>query len=130
MARDARDGTSEEREKHVIAAVDSIAARLKLYAGTMLLVGTLVGILTAATVQWVTKDVRAEVMRTRADLRDFVNGQRLKAYADSARFERVLDIVELAVVALVEPEGSTEQRSAVAELRRRRYVTPRQGDGR
>lgn len=122
--------THDEREAHVVSTVDIIASRLKLYAATLLAVGALVGVATTGAIRWVTKDVQQEVAQTRAELRAFAANQQHKAAADSSRMERVLSIVELAVVALVEPDGSEEQRSAVAELRRRRFVTPRQTDGR
>lgn len=117
--------TPEEEVEQTITAAgpDAVARRLRLYAGAILSVGAVLALLTAATVRWVTKEVRAEVTQTRADLRNFIVEARAKADADSVRFERVLDVVELAVVALVEPDGSEEQKSAVAELRKRRRVT-------
>ena len=116
----------EDRVVHVVATIDTIAQRLKLYAGTVLLVGSLIAALTTLAVRWATRDVRAEVAAARSEVRALARVQQERASADSLRFERVLDIVELAVGALVEPEGSDEQRRAVADLRARRHVTPRQ----
>jgi len=113
------------REQQVADTVDGIAARLKLYAGTIIAVCAAVAMAAGGIVNYVTKDVRDEVAQTRVELREFVLANERRVAADSARFERVLEVVELAVVALVEPDGSDEQRGAVAALRSRRTYTPR-----
>lgn len=118
-------GELAAREQHVADVVDSIASRMKLYAGTILAVGTVVALTAGGVVRLVTKDVRDEVAQTRVELRQFIDSNERRVTADSIRFERVLEVVELAVVALVEPDGSDEQRGAVAALRSRRTITPR-----
>ncbi len=102
--------------------VDALAKRVGVYAAAIIAVLTL----SAATVRWVTRDVQAAIEETRIEVRQARTEFRGRAAADSTRFERVMEVVELAVVALVETPGSEEQRSAVVELRKRRHVTPRQ----
>lgn len=101
--------------------VDALAKRVGVYAAAIIAVLTL----SAATVRWVTHDVQDAIEETRAEVRQARVEFRSRAASDSTRFERVMEVVELAVVALVEDPGSAEQRSAVAELRKRRHVTPR-----
>lgn len=115
----------EEREAHAVETIDVIAARLRSWTTAVLLAGTVIGGLTAASVKWVTGDVRKELAVTREELKAYAREQHFRAAADSVRFERGMDVVELAVVALVEPNGSDEQRRAVADLRKRRYYIPR-----
>jgi hypothetical protein len=104
--------------------MDKWVARIKLYAGTIVVVGALVAGLSAVMVSSITAKVSAEQQQTRETLQSFIKTQRDIAGRDSVRFERVMAVVELAVVAIVEPIGSDEQVGAVAELRRRRHVTP------
>ena len=92
------------------------------YARTLAAVAAVVGGTTAVVVRWATADVRGEV----ADLHAEVV---VRASSDSVRFERVMQVVELAVVALVEPDTSTERHAAIAELRRRRHVMPQRMGG-
>lgn len=110
---------------------DKIARRVNLYAGALLSLASacaLVAVLAAQAVSKATEDLRTEAATSRARLEArleaLASEHRAKSRADSIRFERTLAVVELAVVALVEPE-SEDGRSAVAELRRRRHVTPR-----
>lgn len=106
------------------AALDRIAGRMKLYLTAAVLfvsAATAVGTYAVANV---TSGIHAEIADTRGDLAQLVTAQQARGALDSTRFERVMDIVELAVVAIVEPDGSAEQKRAVAELRRRRHFTP------
>jgi hypothetical protein len=107
------------------APADGFVARVKLYASTILVLSAVVTLATGFVVREVTKEVRADVKAVRAEMTGIGHAQAERAVADSMRFERVMQVVELAVIAIVEPEGSDEQRSAVSELRRRRHVTPR-----
>jgi len=111
----------EQREAHVVETVDVIASRLRNWTTALVLAGTVVGGLTAASVRWVTGDVRRDLAVTRSELQNYTRAQHERADADSVRFERAMGIVELAVIALVEPNGSEEQRRAVADLRARRH---------
>jgi hypothetical protein len=103
--------------------------RVALYAGAILAVAAVVTLISTANASYVNRfvlrEVNASLMETKNEIRAVRTEFRQRAAADSVRFERVLDIVEVAVVALVEEPGSEEQRSAVAELRKRRRVTPR-----
>jgi len=49
---------------------------------------------------------------------------RAREVADSVRFERIVEVVEYAVIAIVEPATSEERAMAIAELKRRRRVAP------
>lgn len=106
-------------------AADGVVARVKLYAGAAITVVSLVGMLTTAAVKYVTGPVHREVVAARTELHKYVQEQKDRQAVDSLRFERVMYVVELAVVALIEPEGSTDQRRAVMDLRSLRRVTPR-----
>lgn len=117
--------TREQREDHVIGTVDTIASRLKLWTTAVIAVGGVVAFATAGAVKWVTRDVHEEIAQTRQELREYIRYEQVRATADSVRLENGLDIVELAVVALVEPAGSQEQRNALVALRARRHYVPK-----
>ena len=113
----------EEREVHLVTTVDSIAKRLRLWAGAIITTGALIAGITALAVKWVTRDVREEIATTRLELKTYWMREAAQAKADSIRFDRGMEVLELAVIALVEADGAEEQRRAVEELRRRRrYV--------
>jgi hypothetical protein len=82
----------------------------------------------SATIGWIirksTMDVRQHIAETSAGLERLERTQRNTAVQDSIRFERVMDVVEIAVVAIIEPDGSAEQKSAIEDLRHRRHVVP------
>jgi hypothetical protein len=87
-----------------------------MYAKAVIVVATLIAGSASLFMRAVTADVQAEIRDVREDLR-------LRAAADSIRFERVVEVVEFAVIAIVEPAGSDERAAAIGELRRRRHVT-------
>lgn len=103
--------------------VDSFVERVKLYGSTILIMAAVVAMATGFVVREVTKDVRSDLRGLRAEVSNLSTNQNWRAGADSIRFERVMQVVELAVIAIVEPDGSDEQRSAITELRRKRRVT-------
>jgi len=109
--------------------MDKAAKRVALYAGAILAVASVVALVTTVNAGYVNRyvlsDVKQSITEARNEIRAVRSEFRLRAEADSIRFERVMEVVELAVVALVEEPGSDEQRSAVTELRQRRRVTPR-----
>lgn len=102
---------------------DALARRLRLHLATLIMVSGVVAGASALTVKALTATVRSDIAETRDELRSLAREQRARAAADSARFERTIEVVELAVVALVEPHGSPDQRDAVDKLRRRRRFT-------
>jgi len=115
------------------SALETVAGRAKLYAGTIVVVSAAITIIGGAAIRYATSDVSAEIRDNHAELTKvhqelvaFSSQVTTKAVVDSVRFERVMDIVELAVIALVEPTGSRTQRAAVEALRTRRHVTPRE----
>ena len=103
--------------------VDGVIQRIRLYGSTVLVIVAVVTLATGFVVREVTKDVRSDLRAVRAEVSNLSTNQNTRAGADSARFERVMQVVELAVIAIVEPDGSEEQRGAVYELRRKRRVT-------
>ena len=104
------------------------AERIKVWGSMVLVVSSVITLTTGFVVRAVTREVREDIKATRMEMRQITQTNRAQATADSIRFERVMEVVELAVVAIVEPVGSDDQRGAVAELRRRRHVTPKPGD--
>jgi hypothetical protein len=98
-----------------------------LYAGTVVAVGSVFAMVAALNASYVNHFVLRDVKLALADTRNEIRAVReefhIRADADSIRFERVMNVVELAVVALVEEPGSDGQRSAVMELRKMRHVT-------
>lgn len=120
--------TPAERKAASSEAFDRFVERVKLYAGTLVIVGGLVAGMSAVLVRSITAQVSTQVEATGSEFRRFAAEQRALALRDSVRFERVMDVIETAVVAIVEEPGSEQQRSAIAELRRRRHVIPRTGD--
>lgn len=105
---------SEPMNAHEQTTLDKVVSKVKLYITTLLLVGGISSGLTTWLVFKATSGVRAEV----ASLQD-------EAKRGNDRFDRMADIVELAVVALVEPPGSPEREKALSELRARRRITTR-----
>lgn len=105
--------------------MERAARRASLYGGALLTIGTLASATIAISAGFVTREVRSTIAKTQEELAATREYFRQRAVADSVRFERIMEVVELAVVAVVEPSGTQDQRSAVAELRRRRHVTPR-----
>jgi len=103
---------------------DNIAMRVRNFSVAIIAAGTVIATITGFAVKGITAGVRADVQSLHEEIRSIGIAQERRAFADSARFERAMDVLELAVVAIVEPDGSNEQRDAVAELRRRRHVTP------
>lgn len=116
---------TKPEEHTLIQGVDALASRVKLYSGTIMAFGAVVAVMTAAAVKFVTAEVSSEVRATRVELHQYQAMQVAKSVQDSARFERVMEVVELAVVALVEPHGSSDQRRAVANLRSKRHLSLR-----
>lgn len=111
--------------------IDTFVRRTRLWIGTLIMLL----MATAAAGGWVVKkatdqnqqlaaEVRKSVADTHDDLVALASLTAERAETDSLRFERAMTVLELAVGAIVEPDGSPEQRSAIAELRRRRHVTP------
>jgi uncharacterized iron-regulated membrane protein len=109
---------------------DAIARRLRLHLATLVLLATVVTGSSALVVKSITGTIRDdirknrdEVSRLRDEQHDLAAAMRERTQADSVRFEKTLDVVGLAVVAVVEPDGSPAQRRAIDELRRRRRIT-------
>jgi len=100
--------------------LDQAMRRIALYAGTALAV---IG-LTSVTIRASQKDIRDSIKDTHDDLQELRLDLHSRTVVDSVRFERIMGVVELAVTALVEPNGSAEQSNAVAELRRLRRIAP------
>lgn len=108
--------------------IDAFARRLNLYTAAIVSVGMLIaigGALAARAFEKGTARIQADLQSTNTRVEKLETSLRAQARSDSLRFERSFALQELAVAALIEPIGSTDQRSAVAELRRRRHVTPR-----
>jgi hypothetical protein len=99
--------------------IDRFVRRLAIYAGAALAVTSL----TALTIRVSQREIRSSI----DDVHDDVTQLRYEVHArsvmDSVRFERTIEVVELVAAALVEPDGSNEQKEAVTELRRRRHIT-------
>lgn len=106
-------------------AMDKIATRLKLWTSAIILVCAIVAAATAACIKWITQDVHNEIAQTRQELQEYIRLQHVQSQADSMRIEAGLDIIQLAVVAIVEPSGSDEQRVALSQLRARRSYIPK-----
>jgi len=104
-------------ESPPVSPLDKQVARVGSYARMVLAVAAVVMGASSLFVNAVTSDVKAEIRQVRDDLRS-------RAVADSARFERIVEVVEFAVIAIVEPAGSPERTTAIAELKRRRRVAP------
>jgi|KBSSwiStaDraftv2_1062776.scaffolds.fasta_scaffold103010_5 hypothetical protein len=97
--------------------LDRQVARVGLYARAIIGVGAVLAGSAGLFVRAVTSDVKAEIREVRMDLR-------AREVADSVRFERIVEVVEYAVIAIVEPATSEERAMAIAELKRRRRVAP------
>jgi hypothetical protein len=104
--------------------LDDLARRVRLWLGLAVFLVTTVAAAGTWAVSKMTSDVREQLLDTHADLVALTAAQAARAAADSIRFERAMEVLELAVGAIVEPDGSTEQKQAIAELRRRRHVAP------
>lgn len=106
----------------------SFVEKVRLWGTAFLTLCAVVTILGGILVQFVTNDVKKDIQAIRTDLRDFAANTHAREVADSVRFERVLGIVELAVVAIVEPSNSPERSEAVAELRRHQGLSLAKGN--
>jgi len=120
-----------QQDRTFWAGADAIARRLRLHLATLSLLGVVVSGAAALTMKAITKDafekvaaVRQDIASVRSEVAMLAALQRSREVADSTRYQKTLDIVGLAVQALVEPAGSEEQRAALSELRRRRRVIP------
>ena len=113
------------------STVDIFVRRTRLWLGTLIALLVTAG----AAGGWVVKKVtdenhalaeqmKASISDTHDDLVALSQLTAMRAQTDSLRFERAMNVLELAVGAIVEPDGSAEQKNAIAELRRRRHVTP------
>lgn len=108
-----------------IKVIDAFASRIKLWISTIILVCAAVAALTAASVRWVTNDVHKQIAETRQEFRAWMQYQQQRAYADSVRFDQGMHIMELAVIAIVEPQGSISQQAALDDLRGKRHFMPK-----
>ena len=90
-------------------AVSALQA-IKIWTETLVLVAAVAGTLSAGIIAWVTSGVRAEIREVRYDLET-------RAFRDSVRFLRVMDVVELTALAIVEAEGSAGRAWAIQQLR-------------
>lgn len=101
----------------------TFAEHVRLW-GTAILAAT--GVLTVAgsfAVKLATNDLRTDVRDLHDDVRAFSSAVKAQQYADSVRFERVIEVVEVAVVAIVEPSDSPARNEAVAKLRRKQGLS-------
>ena len=90
--------------------VDRVVRRLHLFAKAGLALAALFALLGGVIARAITKDVKDEVADLRTELQS-------KAKVE----ERLIQVVELAVIAVVEPD-STARAEAINELHRRRRV--------
>lgn len=107
------------------SVLDKLAKRALLW---LTLLTGIVSAVSASSAWVVTKSnakVIARVQSAEAKLAGVVQAAHEKATADSVRFERAMQLVELTASAWLEPEGSPERQGVIAELRRRRTFTPR-----
>ena len=110
-----------------IQEADNIVKRIRLWVGAaVLLVGVFTGV-GATVVARSTSDVRTALSNTHDDLARLAYQQDARAEVDSLRFERAMEVLELAVVAIVEPDGSVDQKGAIDELKRRRHIADVRG---
>jgi len=107
---------------------DGLVSRLKLWVATAVLCVAAISGLTAAAINGATRDVRDNLRTLNANLESQRQVARSYAVMDSVRYERAMDILELAVTAIVAPDGSPEQKSALDELKSRRHVVTREGE--
>ena len=105
-----------------VQSVDTFVKRTRLWLGGAMFMVAAAGAGGAWLVNRATAEMHAEIQNTHDDIAALAVEQHRRADSDSVRFERAMDVLELAVAAIVEPAGSLEQRSAVDELRRRRHV--------
>jgi len=104
---------------------DVLVGRVKMWVGTMVLVVAAISGLTAAAINGATHDVRESLHSLNVNIESERAIAREYAVIDSVRYERAMDVLELAVTAIVAPDGSPEQKSALDELKSRRHVVPR-----
>lgn len=97
--------------------VDRAVRRLHLFGKAALTIAACFTLAGGWIAHAITADVKGDVTALRYDFRQ-------KAALDSVRFERMIEVVELAVIAVVEPDSSAARAEAIGELRRRRRVTP------
>ena len=110
-------------ESHDDNGVDKVAKRVREWGQAILIVGAFMSAGVAISVRWITSDVRADVSALREDFAEAARRDSVRRVEDAARWDHTITVVELTVAALVEEEGSDEQRAAVRELRRLRRVT-------
>lgn len=102
--------------------LDYAVRRLKLYMSALLLVGGSLGAVGLAFIRYATADIRAQHREMLREIGEVRADVLRRTEQDSARFERTMEIVQLAVVAIVEPPNSIARRGAIADLRARRRV--------
>ena len=111
-----------------LTTLDHVTKRIRLYVSTFILAASVIGALTAFTVRQITSHVREDLQQLDHRILEISRVQHNYNFSDSIRFERAMDVLELAVAAIVESDGSPEKQGAVVELRRRRHIVPREGD--
>jgi hypothetical protein len=104
--------------------VDAVARRIRLWIGAATLLITTAAVGGTWTVQRATLGVRTDLNLMHGEIASLAAIQARQAERDSARFERAMVVLNLAVGAIVEPAGSEEKQTAIAELRRLRHFTP------
>ena len=105
-------------------AIDTFIRRTRLWLGAAMLLISVSAGAGAWVVGKVTADVRRSIADTHDDLVQLAAIQAARAQTDSLRFERAMEVLNLAVGAIVEAPGTPEQRGAVEQLRRLRHFTP------
>lgn len=105
--------------------LDEAAKRIRLYVSTVVVSFGAMGALIVFVINGITADVHEDIKALDYKFTQAQERIREAQVADSIRFERGVDVLELAVTAIVEPSGSAEQRAALNELQRRRRVIPR-----
>ena len=103
--------------------VDVAAHRIKLWVTALLVVVAIASGVGSLVANAVTRDVRAGVLANRDYIAAVQNQMLRRSAADSVARDRMVRVIELAVVVLVEDDGSPERAAARRELRKLRTVT-------
>lgn len=102
-----------------VSPATTFAERVRLWGTAILAAAGVFTLLGSVAIKFATNDIRSDLRDLHDDVRAFSNAVKAQQYADSVRFERVIEVVEVAVVAIVEPSDSPARNEAVAKLRRK-----------